>query len=83
MTISSQTATFSATYKVEDMRNDNEGFYRAFSSLSVARQAQVLRDTAQFYREQRGKPQDLKQADDLEHEAFLIENWGKITEGAI
>lgn len=65
------------------MRDDNASFYRAFSSLAPTRQAEILRDTARFYREERGTPQALRQADDLEHEAFLIENWKAITEGRV
>lgn len=65
------------------MRDDNASFYRAFSSLKPQRQAEILRDTARFYREERGTPKDIKQAEDLEHEAFLIENWQAITEGRV
>ena len=63
--------------------NDNASFYRAFSSLKPSRQAEILRDTAKFYREERGTPQAIKQAEDLEHEAHLIENWEAITTGRL
>ena len=65
------------------MRTDNASFYRAFNSLTPKRRAEVLRDTARFYREERGTPQAIKQAEDLEHEAHLIENWEAITRGTI
>jgi len=63
--------------------NDNQSFYRAFNSLEPSRQAEILRDTARFYREERGTPQAIKQAEDLEHEAFCIENWQSIINNQI
>jgi hypothetical protein len=61
----------------------NEGFYRVFREQTPQRQAEILRDTARFFREERATPQAIKQADDLEHEAHLIENWDAITRGTI
>lgn len=61
----------------------NEGFYRVFREQTPQRQAEILRDTALFFRQERGTPEAIKQAEDLEHEAFLIENWEKITKGEI
>lgn len=61
----------------------NEGFYRVFREQTPQRQAEILRDTALFFRQERGTPDAIKQAEDLEHEAFLIENWEKITKGEL
>lgn len=61
---------------------ENKGFYAVFMEQTPQRQAEILRSTAEFFRN-RGTDKDLKQADDLEHEAFLIENWKAITEGEV
>ena len=59
------------------MRDDNQAFYRAFSSLPAPRQAEILRDSAQYFRDHKNE----QQAQQLEAEAFYIENWSNITKG--
>jgi len=61
------------------MRDDNQAFYRAFSSLPAPRQAEILRDSAQYFREHDNE----QQAQQLEAEAFCIENWSAITRGQL
>lgn len=58
------------------------GFYAVFMEQPPQRQAEILRSTADFFRN-RGAEGDIKQAHDLEHEAHLIENWDSITRGTI